>query len=576
MPIFLMDSLSIVIGLSISLFCCACFGRLLQKLLAVPLSNHIDAYDLCFGLIFITSLISFIHIILPIQWPITIAFIFCAVSFFAYDFSAFVSTWKSVLVFARKNVITVLIAAIFGMILTFGTLKPPNNYDAGLYYFGSIRWLNEFPIIPGLGNLYVQFAYNQSYFGLGALLNLFPFWNKGFALVNPLFIVISFLMLLQFKIENRFIERFIRLSIGLLLCSFLSDLSSPTVEVGVGCAEIMIFLIALRLYSDRELDGKQTLRQVVALFLLCGFLVTIKISGLFFAVLIPVIFCPLLIRVIQQHPYQSRRVAFYILFIGLTFVLRNYLLSGTFIFPSQFAKLDQLEWAVPSSLVKEIIDSSIAYNRAFGGSESIWENWRIFMPWMNGNWVTPWFKIFLPMHGRIIFIATIFLVLIEQYVFWIRLKAQGDKGIYILYIPLVISMIFWFFTSPLLRYIEVIMWLTFILSIVILLLRLRCESFSPSAFDKYTPKISSALWILYSSMIFFSSPFPWIGWGVIPVASTQNAVTNSGLSVSLPVKGDQCWNAQLPCTPYFYPNLASKEFILFGFMPRYGYYFPRQ
>jgi hypothetical protein len=77
-------------------------------------------------------------------------------------------------------------------------------------------------------------------------------------------------------------------------------------------------------------------------------------------------------------------------------------------------------------------------------------------------------------------------------------------------------------------------------------------------------------------MIFFSSPFPWIGWGVIPVASTQIAVTNSGLSVSLPVKGDQCWGAQLPCTPYFYPNLASKEFILFGFMPRYGYYFPRQ
>jgi hypothetical protein len=161
----------------------------------------------------------------------------------------------------------------------------------------------------------------------------------------------------------------------------------------------------------------------------------------------PAIFIPLLPQVIRQYRQQSRRVAYFILFISLTFILRNYLLSGTFIFPSQFAKLALLEWAVPTSIVKEIVDSSITYNRAFGGSESIMENWRIFMPWINGNWVTPWFKLFLPIQGRIIFIAIIFLIVIEQYIFWIKLRAKGDRSIYILYIPLIISIIFWFFTS---------------------------------------------------------------------------------------------------------------------------------
>jgi hypothetical protein len=35
--------------------------------------------------------------------------------------------------------------------------------------------------------------------------------------------------------------------------------------------------------------------------------------------------------------------------------------------------------------------------------------------------------------------------------------------------------------------------------------------------------------------------------------------TNSGLTVFVPKNGDQCWDAELPCTPYFSPKLALRD-----------------
>jgi hypothetical protein len=44
--------------------------------------------------------------------------------------------------------------------------------------------------------------------------------------------------------------------------------------------------------------------------------------------------------------------------------------------------------------------------------------------------------------------------------------------------------------------------------------------------------------------------------------------TLSGLSVYVPVEGEQCWDSPIPCTPYFNPTLKLREpnDIKFGFL----------
>ena len=58
----------------------------------------------------------------------------------------------------------------------------PTNYDSGLYHFSSIRWINEYAIVPGLGNLHGRLAFNQSFFTYVAALN--PFFNAGRVVAN--------------------------------------------------------------------------------------------------------------------------------------------------------------------------------------------------------------------------------------------------------------------------------------------------------------------------------------------------------------------------------------------------------
>jgi hypothetical protein len=45
----------------------------------------------------------------------------------------------------------------------------PGNPDTGLYHAQTIRWIETFPAVPGLGNLHSRLAYNSSWLTLNAL-----------------------------------------------------------------------------------------------------------------------------------------------------------------------------------------------------------------------------------------------------------------------------------------------------------------------------------------------------------------------------------------------------------------------
>lgn len=46
------------------------------------------------------------------------------------------------------------------------------HYDSDLYHAQSIRWIEEYGVVPGLGNLHERFAYNSSFFALSALFSM--------------------------------------------------------------------------------------------------------------------------------------------------------------------------------------------------------------------------------------------------------------------------------------------------------------------------------------------------------------------------------------------------------------------
>ena len=60
------------------------------------------------------------------------------------------------------------------------------NYDHGLYHMQTVRWIHDFAIVPGLGNLHHRLAFNNASFLYAALLDSGPLAGRGYYLANTL------------------------------------------------------------------------------------------------------------------------------------------------------------------------------------------------------------------------------------------------------------------------------------------------------------------------------------------------------------------------------------------------------
>ena len=66
------------------------------------------------------------------------------------------------------------LAALF-LLFAYGSSMGVIHYDTSLYHAQSIRWIEEYGIVPGLGNLHSRLAYNSASFCLSALYSMAVF-----------------------------------------------------------------------------------------------------------------------------------------------------------------------------------------------------------------------------------------------------------------------------------------------------------------------------------------------------------------------------------------------------------------
>ena len=68
------------------------------------------------------------------------------------------------------------------------------HVDTGLYHAQAIRWIEEYGVVPGLGNLHSRFAYNSAAFPLCAVYSMR--WLGGSLFPEGIHAVQGFLALL--------------------------------------------------------------------------------------------------------------------------------------------------------------------------------------------------------------------------------------------------------------------------------------------------------------------------------------------------------------------------------------------
>lgn len=455
------------------------------------------------------------------------------------------------------------------------SMLTPINGDSGLYHFNSIRWINSFPIVPGLGNLHDRLAFNQSLFTYVGSLNFYPFLNHGRGLAN------SFLFLLIFtQIITRLASTFQKpaaltkshpfgyaadlLALPLLGYLALSSdgLASPTPDLASSLLQLSMFLMLVHGIGEWEEEEKQQEWRAGVLIILAATAITVKLSNLGFTL---IIVCICLTYTLHHHRKYGSKISRVLRLLLPAFVVlivwcfRGIILSGYPLYPSTFGHVS-FDWDVPPEKVEIMTRWVYSWARRPGVDENL----------VNGswNWLGLWARVIVHNIVGVVYpvlSATAFCVfaVVSRRLFFSKKKALAVRNFdWIILFPLMGGLIYWFFMAPDPRFAHALFWLLPVGSALLLLSSLQPFLKTRSLFLV----LGVVFLVLNLHFVFFAYrnrhdvlSFSVSGWHPVPTGELIEKRTLSGLVIYTPTKDAGCWDSPLPCTfthpNYFSPNL---------------------
>ena len=385
------------------------------------------------------------------------------------------------------NPIRTVLGAIAILLLCLATARGNWHPDTPLYHAQSIHWIEAYGVIPGLGNLQSDFAYNNACFSLYALYSFAWLGGQSYHAVQGFFAVLlavcvtdlsNILPLRVRSGDRRKATRLpetadaLRLAAAVQILLLADELVSPSSDSMILLLEHLLLILWVEC-----VDAKETSPLPYAwLSMLAVYAVTVKLAAvpLLLLALLPV---GRLLRggrgsktISERDPGEagSSRTAkgpalcarFFLLGIGITvpFFARGIILSGWLLYPGVTQHLIRFPWQIPDGV---------------GQFESfeIRQNGRMILDMREADtslfgWVDAWF-IRQPRSARLLFYVTLSAaVLVLIHVLWTlfrqcilrtgREEHPGERGAdaAACFTELVLSgaCLFWFFSTPQMRF----------------------------------------------------------------------------------------------------------------------------
>lgn len=537
------------------------WGNLTWRCLGMSLPTKLSTLTIWLGFCIVLSVLELIHLFAPINWLVTIGIAVVGCFGLWYKTTPLIQEILNRLIVAlRRYPWQSFILAIMIFLWCMRAMGTPNNYDSGLYHFQSIRWLNEQPIVLGLGNLHWRLALNQAYFGFLALLNIAPFWNKGYAAGGLFLLLLTLLTVIEIAQKQSAQWKF---SIGIVLFISLGFVAASTVnpspDNAVTLLEIVLFMYLLNL-ARKVSKGSHIDADFVycarAILFLCIAVVLIKLSSVGFA--LGSVLCVVLLLIFTKtlaSVMSLRMIVIPSLFIFIH-LLRGYLLSGAPLFPSTILGAWDLFWAVPKHIAIFETDFIFSWARhpgvEFFNQTVLVEGW--FVAWLTN--LSPLIKF--------MFTVSILLMLING----VRLlKGKGvnrNSVEYLLYLPVLFGLFFWFVTAPDVRFLGAVLVLFFGLSVYLILqnqtrITTLGLKFKPSRSTRHVELFVFTIVVLISLRYLGMSSLSVNGWSEVTHIKTETSQTKTGQIINIPASGNQCWDSALPCVSIFNDGLDFKK-----------------
>ncbi len=454
----------------------------------------------------------------------------------------------------RQTALFVIVFGCFALWLANRATSPiSTSGDAGLYHIGMIRWLSEYSIVPGLGNLHGRFAFNNAYFLYLAWLDSGPWQGYAQHFGGSL---------LLFMLGAESVEGLVKIAtargairaeplcksllapLTVYLCFTASATTSPDFPVFVLGVVVGQRLCRLLFYGkDSQYSVRAQAFDVLLMVVLCAVGVTMKLSFVAFGTLASLVAVTVLLSnqgwkifVAQRKLVASSATIVVVLALG--WLVRNVILSGYLIYPSTLVAFD-VPWRIRiAQTVDEAKWIASWARQPWVYHDEVLASWAWLGPWSR-ELAGEWFTVGLPL-----------VVALLGLLMWI---VRHNRRFVSLPTLLLISplgwLIFWFFTAPAIRFAGAAFWL--LGTSVLVLGATGASGWQRRAVAGLAVSLV-ALSFVYGLarqplLIPASSAY------VLPPLPKPEIVqftTNSGWVLNVPAEGYNCWGAPLPCTPY--------------------------
>jgi hypothetical protein len=440
-----------------------------------------------------------------------------------------------------------LIYAVFALQLIFALYLSSRQslaYDEGLYYIQFIKWMQQYPTVPGLANLHERFGFNSHWHVLSALFN----WSfLGIQPVNQLngllylLTAICWLPALR-KAEPADISWWLKA--GLLAGMHLPQLlvyylTAPAADLVVCYACAILLVIWMEAIEQQE--GRLPPKNALFVFICAAFMFTVKVSAL------TLLLWPawLLFQYLRARAYrQALTLALLCFIIVLPWCVRNVILSGYLVYPFEKVDLFAADWKSPAPQVKQV--------------RQLIRDWAWYMNRDNAVFqaaslrekISIWYRHNLRGYDQLLLWPLILLPLAlcrrrralpRELVYWVLYLYAGAG--------------FWFLQAPDPRFAYGFLLPAAILLLYLLLMKVGRLRYLRLATITGMLLLQAATLVLYGHLQrqFLQQgavkPVKGTGWGMpVPYFEKEVERHTSPFLYYTPVNADRCWDGPLPCT----------------------------
>lgn len=328
------------------------------------------------------------------------------------------------------------------LVCAFFTSRGTQHTDTCLYHAQAIRWLEEYGVVRGLGNLFENYAYNSSWLCYTALFSFKFLGGLSYHTTNGLIMAVMCIYavsgLWSYKGHKSHITDALRFGILFYTVVICVVAMSPATDA----PSMYLCLYIILRWCENLLEEKNSLHTYAMLCVLCVYGLTVKLS---MGLLVLLVIWPA-VELLKKKDWKA--IGSYIglgVIVLLPFLIRNVILSGWLIYPLASIDLFSVEWKIPvESLLHDSNQIKVYGRKTYDVSlisQKIWE------------WFPIWWEesenydrgLFL---SQILGICLMLSTFIKQ---WIR-REKINWNLQLVKVTLVACLIGWLFTSPFVRY----------------------------------------------------------------------------------------------------------------------------